>query len=141
MSSLVLEEQIKTTEQKAKAIKGEVEKLITRAKKETRLAKRLLEKRLTPKAIEKIMTDIAPRFAKREGGYTRIIRLGRRFGDDATMVIMEWVEKSTKLEVTSEKETKTADKAKEKDKAKKQPSPKKEPKNKSKKEKKESKKK
>lgn len=104
MSSLVLEEQIKTTEQKAKAIKGEVEKLVTRARKESRLAKKLLEERLTPKAIEKMIGDIAPRFEKRPGGYTRIVRIGRRFGDDATMVLMEWVEKSSKLKVKNEKE-------------------------------------
>lgn len=93
LSSLVLEERIQTTEQKAKAIKGEAEKLVAKAKKEVVLAKKLLSKKLNPKAIEKMISDIALRFDNRNGGYTRIIRIGRRFGDDANMVILEWVEK------------------------------------------------
>jgi large subunit ribosomal protein L17 len=92
MSALVLKGKIKTTEAKAKAIKGEVDKLITKARKETLLAKRLLEKKLHPAAIEKLVKEIAPRFSKRQGGYTRIIKLERRVGDNAQVVIMEWVE-------------------------------------------------
>jgi large subunit ribosomal protein L17 len=107
MSSLVLNDSIKTTEAKAKAIKGEVEKLVTKAKKEKMLAKRLLEKRLTPDAIKKMMNDVAPRFAKRNGGYTRIVRLGKRFGDDAQVVLLEWVEKAEikPIEVAPKKDT------------------------------------
>lgn len=93
LSSLVLEEGIKTTEQKAKAIKADADKLVTKAKKESLLAKRLLEKKLNPKAVKKMLSDIAPRFSNRKGGYTRMVRLGRRFGDDATMVLLEWTEK------------------------------------------------
>jgi large subunit ribosomal protein L17 len=92
MSSLVLEGKIKTTEAKAKAIKGEVDKLITKARKETLLAKKLLGQKLHPKAIEKLIKEVAPRFAKRQGGYTRIIKLERRVGDNAQVVMMEWVE-------------------------------------------------
>jgi len=103
LSSLVLEERIQTTEQKAKAIKGEAEKLVAKAKKEVGLAKKLLGKKLNPKAIEKMISDVAPRFDNRSGGYTRIIRIGRRFGDDANMVILEWVEKSSKLVKTIKK--------------------------------------
>ncbi|PIY93845.1 MAG: 50S ribosomal protein L17 [Candidatus Levybacteria bacterium CG_4_10_14_0_8_um_filter_35_23] len=103
LSSLVLEERIQTTEQKAKAIKGEAEKLVAKAKKEVVLAKKLLSKKLNPKAIEKMISDVAPRFDNRSGGYTRIIRIGRRFGDDANMVILEWVEKSSKLVKTIKK--------------------------------------
>ncbi|PIP74403.1 MAG: 50S ribosomal protein L17 [Candidatus Levybacteria bacterium CG_4_9_14_3_um_filter_35_16] len=103
LSSLVLEERIQTTEQKAKAIKGEAEKLVAKAKKEVVLAKKLLGKKLNPKAIEKMISDVAPRFDNRSGGYTRIIRIGRRFGDDANMVILEWVEKSSKLVKTIKK--------------------------------------
>lgn len=93
LSSLVLEESIKTTEQKAKAIKRDADKLVTKAKKETLLAKRLLEKKLNPKAVKKMLSEVAPRFNNRQGGYTRMVRLGRRFGDDATMVLLEWTEK------------------------------------------------
>ena len=105
LSSLVLEERIETTEQKAKAIKGEAEKLVAKAKKETVLAKKLLGKKLNPKAIEKMISDVASRFNDRNGGYTRIIKIGRRFGDDANMVILEWVEKGSKL-VKKEKKIK-----------------------------------
>lgn len=92
MSELVMHGRIKTTEQKAKAIKASAEKLITKARKEALLAKKLLSSELTAEAIVKVMTDIAPKFAGRNGGYTRIIRLGRRFNDDASMVLLEWVE-------------------------------------------------
>jgi large subunit ribosomal protein L17 len=92
LSSLVLEERIETTEQKAKAIKADAEKLVAKALKETILAKKLLGKKLHPKAIEKMISGIAPRFNNRNGGYTRIIRLDRRFGDNANMVILEWTE-------------------------------------------------
>ncbi len=116
MSSLVLEGKIKTTESKAKAIKGEVDKLITKARKETLLAKRLLEKKLTPKAIEKLVKDVVPRFVDRHGGYTRIIRLERRIGDNAQIVLMEWVEgkeiiKETPV-ITEEKKDKKKEKIK-----------------------------
>ena len=93
MSELVIKERIQTTEQKAKAIKGEVEKLVTKARKGA-LAKKLLEKRLNPEAVSKMLSEISPRFSKRSGGYTKIIKLGRRFGDNASMVVMEWVEKA-----------------------------------------------
>lgn len=94
MSSLVLNESVKTTESKAKAIKSEVDKLVAKARKEERLAKKLLEQSLFPKAVKKMISDIAPRFNGRNGGYTRIVKLGKRFGDDAQVVLMEWVEKS-----------------------------------------------
>lgn len=97
MSSLVLYEKIETTEEKAKAIKGELDKLVTNAKKESILARKLLTPRLSPQAIEKMIKDIAPRFNKRQGGYTRTVRIGKRFGDDATMVMLEWTEASRNI--------------------------------------------
>lgn len=92
LSSLVLEERIKTTEAKAKAIKADADKLVKKALKEVNLAKRLLGKNLNKEAMEKMIKDVAPRFKDRKGGYTRIIRLGKRFGDDAPVVMMEWTE-------------------------------------------------
>lgn len=92
VSALVLKEKIKTTEAKAKAIKGDAEKIITKAKKNKDLAKRTLGGMLNSEALNKVITDLAPRFADRNGGYTRIIRVGRRFGDDAMEVILEWTE-------------------------------------------------
>ncbi|MCL5746801.1 MAG: 50S ribosomal protein L17 [Patescibacteria group bacterium] len=94
MSSLVLNEKIETTEAKGKAIKGEIDKLVTKAKKENILARKLLSPKLSPEALEKMIRDIAPRFSKRQGGYTKTVRLGKRFGDDASMVLIEWTEKS-----------------------------------------------
>jgi large subunit ribosomal protein L17 len=108
MTSLVLNESIQTTETKARAIKGEIEKLVTRARKEKELAKRLLGKRLNTLAIEKMINTIAPRFEKRNGGYTRMIKLGKRFGDDAEMVILEFVEKSVKVVAPLEKTAKAS---------------------------------
>ena len=105
ISSLILRERIKTTEEKAKAIKGEVDKIITKAKKGEALARHLLQKQLPKKEIEKLILEIAPRFNGRQGGYTRIIRIGRRRSDNAPMVLMEWTVqsevKSSKLKVQS----------------------------------------
>ncbi len=92
MSSLVLNEKIKTTEAKAKAIKAEADKLITKARKEEKLARKLLSVHLNPPAIEKLITQIAPRFEKRQGGYTRIVKIGQRQSDSARIVLMEWTE-------------------------------------------------
>lgn len=102
MSSLVLHEKIETTESKAKAIKGEVDKLVTKVKKDGILARKLLSAKLSPEALEKMIKDIAPRFNKRQGGYTKMVRLGKRFGDDATMVLLEWTEQRPVLEKTEE---------------------------------------
>lgn len=121
LSSLVLEEGIKTTEQKAKAIKADADKLVTKAKKESLLAKRLLEKKINPKAVKKMLSEIAPRFNNRQGGYTRMVRLGRRFGDDATMVLLEWTEKPLpKEEKPKEKKVKAVKPVKKEIKEKKQ---------------------
>src|SRR3989338_1178553 len=92
ISSLILKERIKTTEAKAKAIKGDVDKLITKVKKNEDNARRFLIKSLSPEALEKLIKKVVPRFKNRESGYTRIIRLGKRISDHAPMVIMEWVE-------------------------------------------------
>jgi large subunit ribosomal protein L17 len=99
MSSLVLQERIKTTEAKAKSIKGDVDKLITTVKKNQDNARRFLAKSLHPDALEKLVTKVAPRFKNRQGGYTRIIRLGKRVSDHAQMVVMEWVEKEALGEI------------------------------------------
>lgn len=94
ITSLVIHERIQTTEEKAKAIRPTAEKLITKALKKDRLqAYSLLQPYMTSPAVEKMLTDVAPRFSSRPGGYTRIVKIGKRFNDNATMVIMEWVEK------------------------------------------------
>lgn len=101
LSSLVMYEHIQTTEQKAKAIKGQADKLITTAKKGgTNLTSRLYTF-LTPDAAKKLTVEIAPRFADRNGGYTRLVRLGRRLSDNSSIVLMEWVEQSRSVELRS----------------------------------------
>ena len=112
MSALVLNETIQTSEAKAKAIKPEMEKLVTKAKKGEVAARKVVEKSLSKDAFEKMIKEIGPRFAKRNGGYTRLIKLGKRFGDDSPMVVMEWVEKAQIVAVVpqakSEKKAKVA---------------------------------
>lgn len=100
MSSLVLEERIKTTEEKAKAIRAQVEKLVTKVKKKKNEAARFLGEHLTPYAMQKMIADIGPRFASRNGGYTRIIHMGKRFSDNASMVVMEWVDRVQSKDMT-----------------------------------------
>ncbi|MBI2622888.1 MAG: 50S ribosomal protein L17 [Candidatus Levybacteria bacterium] len=111
MSALVLKEKIKTTEEKAKAIRGQVEKLVTKAKKKGQGVSSLLSPYLSPLAMNKMITELGSRFKDRPGGYTRIIKLGRRFGDNAMMVLMEWVEQSKmkdeKLKIKNEEQIKS----------------------------------
>jgi large subunit ribosomal protein L17 len=96
---LYLHERIITTEAKARAIRADAEKLITKAKHGladggTRLhAQRQLVAYLNDKTVtKKVFDEIAPRFATRNGGYTRIIKIGKRQGDAADMAIIELVE-------------------------------------------------
>lgn len=93
INALVIHGQIKTTEARAKAIRGLVEKLITKGKKQTLHARRLIAAFLqNNQAVNKVVDELAPLFKKREGGFTRIIRLGNRHGDNAPIVKIELVE-------------------------------------------------
>lgn len=93
-------ERIQTTHAKAQAIRGEAEKLITLARNSSKgtdiekvNARRLAAARLgSGEMIKKLFDDIAPRFATRNGGYTRMYKLGPRLGDAAEMVQLELVE-------------------------------------------------
>ncbi len=97
MSALVMEERIVTTSAKAKAIRADVEKLITKAKDGSNAAKLVLKKSLSQSAFDKILKEIAPRFDKKQGGYVRLIKAGKRFGDDAPVVVMEWTEQASAI--------------------------------------------
>lgn len=98
VSELVMHERIVTTEEKAKAIRSSTDKLVTKAKKQdTMHATSLLQPYLSSEAVKKMMHVIGPRFKDRQGGYTRIIRLGKRFNDNAQTVRMEWVSLSDQL--------------------------------------------
>lgn len=90
--SLILHEKIKSTKGKCKALRPFVEKLITKAKKQTLAGRRELIKILyTDNAIKKLMNEIAPRYKERQGGYTRITDLERRIGDGAEESVIELV--------------------------------------------------
>ncbi len=104
ISAMILHGKITTTEEKAKSIKGDVEKIVTKAKKDEANARRLLKGILKDHEIDKMINEIAPRFKNRPGGYTRIIKTGRRFNDNASMAIMEWVEGPTDAKALAGKE-------------------------------------
>jgi large subunit ribosomal protein L17 len=92
-SSLIEHERIKTTEAKAKLLRPYAERLVTKAKKgdvhNRRQVLSLIQDRET---VHKLFADIGPRFADRNGGYTRILKLGPRNGDNAPMALIEFVE-------------------------------------------------
>lgn len=91
MEGLVEHGKIKTTEAKAKEIRPKIEKLVSRARKDTLAGRRLLAKQLSAKSVKKMMGDIGPRYVERKGGYTRIIKMGARKGDSSPMAIIEFV--------------------------------------------------
>jgi large subunit ribosomal protein L17 len=83
---------IRTTEAKARSIRSEAEKLITKGKRGDLHARRQVAAVLTdPDTTRKVFDELAPRYATRAGGYTRMLKLGRRQGDGAEMVILELV--------------------------------------------------
>jgi large subunit ribosomal protein L17 len=86
-------ERIRTSQAKAKAVKPEVEKLITLAKRQDLHARRLLLSKLGQDKfiVHKLVDEIAPRYMERPGGYTRIIKLGPRRSDSTEMVFLELV--------------------------------------------------
>ena len=90
---LIEHERIQTSQAKAKAVKPEVEKLITLAKRGDLHARRLLLSRLGQDkfVVHKLVEEIAPRYATRPGGYTRIVKLGPRRSDSTEMVFLELV--------------------------------------------------
>lgn len=90
--ALFKQKHIKTTVAKAKAARQFTEKLITLAKKESIHARRLAYRRLRDKqSVQLLFDEIAPQFAARNGGYTRVVKLGQRHGDGAHMAILELV--------------------------------------------------
>lgn len=99
VTDLFIYERIETTEAKAKEVRSIAEKLITLAKRNDLHARRQVAEFVRREqanddqdAIQKLFADIAPRFAERQGGYTRIVKIGPRRGDAAPMVYLELVE-------------------------------------------------
>lgn len=94
--NLIEKEQIKTTLPKAKDLRSVVEKLITRAKVDTVANRRLTASELgngSDKTVKKLFAVLGPRYAKRPGGYTRVLKAGFRYGDAAPMAIIELVDR------------------------------------------------
>ena len=109
--SMVEHGRIATTVEKAKELRRHVEKAITLGKKDDLASRRLLLSRIPHQpTVDAIMTDIAPRFKNRNGGYTRIIKIGRRPGDTAEMAFIEFVDHDWSK--TGKAETETATEAK-----------------------------
>jgi len=100
INQLFEHERIRTTRAKALSIRGEAERLITLARNSVEgsdidkvNARRHAAARLSnPEMVRKLFDDIAPRYASRNGGYTRVLKLGQRLGDAAEMVLLELVE-------------------------------------------------
>ncbi len=90
--AVIEHKQIRTTAPKAKETRRFVERLITHAKKNTVAARRLVFSKLRRRtAVKTLFDDIAPKFSGRNGGYSRVIKLGRRQGDGAELAIIELV--------------------------------------------------
>jgi large subunit ribosomal protein L17 len=95
MNSLIEHEVIKTTLPKAKELRRVIEPMITLAKDDNLSNKRLAFNRLRDRDnVVKLFADLGPRFAKRPGGYTRILKMGYRVGDNAPMALVELVDRA-----------------------------------------------
>jgi len=106
--AVILNESIRTTTPKAKETRKLVERVITKARENTLAARRNVHKTVRDQAaLAKLFETIGPRFKQRPGGYTRIVHLQNRVGDNAPMSILELVEKSEKT-AEPEKEKKPA---------------------------------
>ena len=118
LNSLIKYEQIKTTLPKAKFLKPQAEKIITLGKKGTlHNTKMLVSKLQDIKSANKVKKTLSKRYEKRTGGYTRIIKAGFRYGDNAPMAIIELVDRdleAKKIDKKKKDPKKEADKKEEK---------------------------
>ena len=113
LNSLVKYEQIMTTLPKAKFLRPEAEKLITIGKKDTLAnTKRLISKLQNIQTVNKIRKTLSKRYVSRKGGYTRIIKAGFRYGDNAPMAVIEFVDRDVEAKKIYKKKTKTEEKDK-----------------------------
>lgn len=111
VTSLFKYERITTTKTKALAVRQNAEKMITRAKADSVHNRRMVGRRIKDQSVlAKLFTVIGPRFKERPGGYTRILKLGKRVGDAAEMVLLELVERTDEAPVEEKKSTKAAKK-------------------------------
>ena len=92
--NLIVREKIKTTEPKAKELRPFIEKIVTNAKKGDLATRRVIISKLSNRKqeVKKLFEVIAPRYADKKGGYTRVLKLGARKSDGAKMAIIEFVQ-------------------------------------------------
>ena len=116
LNSLIKYEQITTTLPKAKFLKPQADKIITLGKKETlQTTKMLMTKLQDITSTKKVTKTLSKRYEKRHGGYTRIIKAGFRYGDNAPMAIIEFVDRDVEAKrVDRKKKDPTKDKNEEK---------------------------
>ncbi len=94
LNSLIKYEQITTTLPKAKELKPQIDKVITLGKKNSLASKKNLFAQLQSKSsVDKLVKNLSQRYGKRNGGYSRVIRAGFRYGDDAPMAIIELIDR------------------------------------------------
>ncbi len=97
MASLIMEERIKTTDAKAKEGRRLIDRLITLGKRGDLHARRIAARTVQDKrAVKKLFDDVAPRYENRQGGYSRVLKLGIRKGDAAPVSLLELVERKVK---------------------------------------------
>jgi large subunit ribosomal protein L17 len=105
MNSLIEHEVIKTTVPKAKELRRVIEPMITLAKKPTVANKRLAFDRLRDRdSVVKLFAELGPRYQARPGGYTRILKMGFRVGDNAPMALVELVDRPEIAEATADEQ-------------------------------------
>jgi large subunit ribosomal protein L17 len=106
--SLIEHKRINTTTAKAKALKQFVEPLITKSKTDTTQNRRIVFSRLRQKeAVAELFRDVSIKIADRPGGYTRVIRLGNRLGDNADMAMIELVDYNETYDIGKKKKSNT----------------------------------
>ena len=104
LNSLIKYEQIKTTLPKAKFLKPQADKIISLGKKDTLQTSKLLVSKLQDlKLANKVKKTLSKRYEKRNGGYTRIIKAGFRYGDNAPMAIIEFVDRDIEAKKVDKK--------------------------------------
>ncbi|MGM0464430.1 MAG: 50S ribosomal protein L17, partial [Bacteroidota bacterium] len=107
-SSLILHKRITTTNAKAKALRTYVEPLITKSKNDTTHSRRVVFSYLKNKyAVSELFREVSPKIVERPGGYTRILKLGNRLGDNAEMCIIELVDYNENMLEDTAKKTKS----------------------------------
>ena len=114
LNSLIKYEQIKTTLPKAKFLKPQADKIITLGKKDNlQTTKKLVSQLQDIKTANKVKKTLSKRYEKRAGGYTRIIKAGFRYGDNAPMAIIEFVERDLQAKRVDKKKDKSSESKKE----------------------------